>query len=127
MHLACDKPNFEIMLFLLMHSSDYNVKNSKGFKPGENIIEARYMAYQSGRQYQIIDAVRCEFAYADGTTIAPQTYASLAREVVRRWMASPGHRENILNARMREHGFALAPNRDTSLCGGIFATQVLAR
>jgi uncharacterized protein YkwD len=94
---------------------------------GENIIEARYMAYQSGRQYQIIDAVRCEFAYADGTMIAPQTYASLAREVVRRWMASPGHRENILDAGMREHGFALAPNRDTSLCGGIFATQVLAR
>ena len=94
---------------------------------GENIIEARYMAYQSGRQYQIIDAVRCEFAYADGTAIAPQTYASLAREVVRRWMASPGHRENILDAGMREHGFALAPNRDTSLCGGIFATQVLAR
>ena len=39
--MACDKPNFEIMLFLLMQGSDYNVKNSKGYKPGENIIEAR--------------------------------------------------------------------------------------
>ena len=38
---ACDKPNFEIMLFLLMQGSDYNVKNTKGYKPGENIIEAR--------------------------------------------------------------------------------------
>ena len=41
LHLACDKPNFEIMLFLLMQGSEYNVKNSKGYKPGENIIEAR--------------------------------------------------------------------------------------
>ncbi|MEL7153327.1 MAG: CAP domain-containing protein [Pseudomonadota bacterium] len=93
----------------------------------ENIIEARFMAYESGRQYQVIDPVRCAFAYADGQVIPPQTYASLAQEVVRRWLASPGHRANLLNPAIREHGFALAPNRDTSLCGGIFATQVLAR
>ena len=93
----------------------------------ENIIEARYMAYESGRQYQIIDPVRCAFAYADGSTIPPHTYASFALEVVQRWMESPGHRANLLNPAVREHGFALAPNRDTSLCGGIYATQVLAR
>lgn len=101
-----------------------------GFRFGgvaENIIEARYMAYESGRKYQIIDAVRCAFAYADGRIIPPQTYASLAREVVGRWMDSPGHRKNILTSGMREHGFALAPNKDSSLCGGIYATQVLAR
>lgn len=93
----------------------------------ENIIDARYMAYESGRRYQVIDPVRCAFAYADGQSIPPHTYASMARELVTRWMASNGHRENILNPAMRQHGFALAPNRDTNLCGGVYATQVLAR
>lgn len=93
----------------------------------ENIIEARYMAYRNGAKYQVIDPVRCEFAYADGETIRPHTYASLARDVIRRWMESPGHRANILTPDLRAHGFALAPNKDTSLCGGIYATQVMAR
>ena len=34
LHLACEKPNLEIMLFLLMQSSDYTVKNNKGYKSG---------------------------------------------------------------------------------------------
>lgn len=93
----------------------------------ENIIESRYMAYRNGAPFQIIDAVRCEFAYADGERIKPHSYATLAREVVTRWMASTGHRENILTPELRAHGFALAPNSDPSLCGGIFATQVMAR
>ena len=41
MHLACEKPNLEIMLFLLMQGSDYSVKNSKGYKAGENTLDAR--------------------------------------------------------------------------------------
>ena len=93
----------------------------------ENIIEARYMAYENGRQFHVLDPVRCDFAYVNGEKILPQTYASVARQMVRRWMKSPGHRANILNAGVREHGFALAPNKDRSLCGGIYATQVLAR
>ncbi|MEM7213510.1 MAG: CAP domain-containing protein [Pseudomonadota bacterium] len=93
----------------------------------ENIIESRYMAYRYGAPYQVIDAVRCEFSYADGEKIRPHTYATLAREVVTRWMESPGHRGNILTPDLRAHGFALAPNADSSLCGGIYATQVMAR
>jgi ankyrin repeat protein len=45
LHLACEKPNLEIMLFLLMQGSDYAVKNNKGYKPGENTLDARmYMS-----------------------------------------------------------------------------------
>lgn len=93
----------------------------------ENIIDARYMAYQSGRKFQIVDQASCRFAYEDGTPIPAQTYASLAAELVQRWMDSPGHRANILNKGMREHGFAAVPSKSTSLCGGILATQVFAR
>ena len=93
----------------------------------ENIIEARYMAYESRRRYEVIDPARCEFAYADGTPIDAHTYASLAREVIGRWMNSPGHRRNILHRTHRAHGFAIAPNSVRSLCGGLFGVQVMGR
>jgi hypothetical protein len=41
LHLACEKPNLEIMLFLLMQGSDYSIKNAKGYKAGENTLDAR--------------------------------------------------------------------------------------
>jgi ankyrin repeat protein len=41
LHLACEKPNLEIILFLLMEGTDYTVKNNKGYKPGENTLDAR--------------------------------------------------------------------------------------
>lgn len=44
LHLACEKPNLEIMLFLLMQGSDYTIKNNKGYKPGENTLDARMSA-----------------------------------------------------------------------------------
>ena len=93
----------------------------------ENIVELGYFAYRSGEPYRVIDQVRCEFAYEDGSEIVAHTYASFAREVVRQWMFSPGHRANLLNPNLTQHGFALAPNSETALCGGIFGTQVLAR
>lgn len=93
----------------------------------ENIIEARYMAYESRRRYEVIDPALCEFVYADGTPIDAHTYASLAREVIRRWMDSPGHRRNLLHLTHRAHGFAIAPNSVRSLCGGLFGAQVMGR
>ena len=41
LHLACEKPNLEIILFLLMQGSDYTIKNNKHNKPGENTLDAR--------------------------------------------------------------------------------------
>jgi hypothetical protein len=29
------------MLFLLMQGSEYSIKNGKGYKPGENTLDAR--------------------------------------------------------------------------------------
>ncbi|MFK7942478.1 MAG: CAP domain-containing protein [Paracoccaceae bacterium] len=92
----------------------------------ENLLEARFMAYQSGRQYQVIDPVRCEFAYADGTPIRRHTYASMGREAVTRWLDSPGHRRNLLNPDLTRHGAALVANKDKSLCGGAYITQVFS-
>lgn len=93
----------------------------------ENIIESHFMAYQSGARYQIVDAARCQFRYSNGGAIPPHSYASLASELVTRWMDSPGHRRNILTPDMTVHGFAMAANATTALCGGLYGTQVLAR
>ena len=93
----------------------------------ENIIESHFVAYESGARYRVTDEKRCAFQYIDGRTIARHTYGSLAREVVTRWMDSPGHRRNILTRDLRHHGFAMAANKDQALCGGIYATQVMGR
>lgn len=90
----------------------------------ENIIEARYMAYRNGAPYRVEDATACLFRYTDGTPLKRQSYASLADEIVARWMESPGHRRNLMDPALRRHGFALAPTRDPALCGGLYGAQV---
>ena len=95
-------------------------------RAAENLLEERFLAYQSGRQYQIIDPVRCQFVYTDGTKIQRHTYASLGQQAVQRWLDSPGHRRNLLDPALTRHGAALIANNNTSLCGGAFVTQVFA-
>lgn len=34
LHLACERPNLEIILFLVLQGSDTTIKNNKGSKPG---------------------------------------------------------------------------------------------
>jgi ankyrin repeat protein len=41
LHLACERPNLEIILFLMLQGSDISIKNNKGYKPGENTLDAR--------------------------------------------------------------------------------------
>jgi uncharacterized protein YkwD len=96
-------------------------------KVAENIIEAHFMAYRNGARFQVVDASRCKFRYSSGAEIPAHSYGSLATELVSRWMNSPGHRQNILTPDLQDHGFALAANGETALCGGLYATQVLAR
>lgn len=95
-------------------------------RAAENIIESRYMAYENSTRFQVIDAARCLFVTADGRPLERHTYQTLAKEVVDRWLASEGHRRNLLDPDVGRHGFAIAPNRSTSLCGGIYAAQVFA-
>ena len=92
----------------------------------ENIIEATYMAYESGTRYSIVDARRCRFRDGRGREIPRHSYASMARDFVGQWMASPGHRRNIVDPALRRHGAALAPNGNARLCGGVFAVQVFS-
>ncbi len=53
------------------------------------------------------------FSYTqNGPPILPQTYMSLATDVVESWMNSPGHRRNILNENLKYMGVGSAHYKD---------------
>ena len=57
--------------------------------------------------------------YEVGENIAWGTlYLATPRAIVATWMASPGHRANILDARYRETGIGVAPHAPSSLAHG---------
>lgn len=69
----------------------------------------------------------CSFVYADTGAAAPRhSYASLARSTVARWMASPGHRKNILEPGFRRMGAGFAVKAGGALCGDVYLAQVFA-
>lgn len=92
----------------------------------ENLGQGWYMDYEPGRPFTTDDEAACRFRYTDGTEIQRHSYASLAEDLVAAWMASPGHRENILREGITVHGFSVAATGDTTLCGKLYATQLFA-
>jgi uncharacterized protein YkwD len=91
------------------HTSSIRIKRTvqdrfhlEGLNPkyyGENICSTYGLQYQSGRKVNPPYPTG-EFTYAYTSKrekIPPHTYISFAKEVVKLWMNSPGHRQNILN------------------------------
>jgi uncharacterized protein YkwD len=68
----------------------------------------------------------CAFATGGGQSIPAHTYASLARTVVGYWMASPGHRKNVLNRQVSMVGSGAALNTNAPYCGQFFLSQNFA-
>ena len=56
--------------------------------------------------------------------LRPNTYEGFARSVVKAWMASPGHRLNMLRREVSYLGCALRPTKTASGVEMIFAVQV---
>ena len=71
--------------------------------------------------------VGCRFTYGDTRQPVPvHTYASLAREVVGRWLASPKHRESLLNARYQRLGSGVGVDPTGPACGDFYLVQDFA-
>lgn len=76
--------------------------NRSGINPtyiGENILSTFGIQYQEGQKIRKPTRPG-EFQYrstSQWVPIPPHTYFSLAESMVRLWMNSPGHRQNILN------------------------------
>ena len=75
-----------------------------------------------GLSFRILDKQNCTFASYDGNRLPPHSYASLARHAVSLWMASKGHRRNILDPKVTRVSTAAAYG-DGQYCGQFWLTQ----
>ncbi|MGR3661610.1 MAG: CAP domain-containing protein [Paracoccaceae bacterium] len=73
-----------------------------------------------------IGATSCSFETRYGRQIEKHSYASLALRIVDLWMASPGHRVNVLDNRMRLTGSAVALDPSATHCGVYYMSQEFA-
>lgn len=108
------------------HTSKIRIKRSvqdrfhlEGLNPqyyGENICSTHGLQYQSGRKVNP-PYPSGEFTYAFTSkreVIPPHTYLSFAQSVVKLWMDSPSHRQNILNPNFQTLGCGARLYRDKS-------------
>lgn len=87
--------------------SENSMLDEAARKKGENMFEEDYWAHYSpsGKDpWGFINESGYKFVYA-GENLARNFYTS--KEVVDAWMASPSHRDNILNSRYKEIGIAV--------------------
>jgi uncharacterized protein YkwD len=69
----------------------------------------------------------CRFAYADTREPVPiHTYASLAKEAVSRWLASPKHRASLLSPTYRRLGAGVGVDPGGPACGDLYLVQDFA-
>lgn len=69
----------------------------------------------------------CSFVYGDTMTAVPiHTYASLAQQVVSRWLASPKHRASLLSADYQRLGAGVGVDPAGPACGDLYLVQDFA-
>jgi len=89
----------------------------------ENISQRNVYTFEK-RKFIIEDAASCKFSYLGSHRSVPQhSYKSLAQSAVKGWMASTGHRLNILTRSFRKIGTGMAIDRSAPHCGDVLLTQ----
>jgi uncharacterized protein YkwD len=88
----------------------------------ENIGFVPRMAFPEP-SFRIVDSARCVFQSRAGEPVSPHTYGSLARTIVREWMASPSHRTSLLNGNFTRVSHAVAFDARAPFCGRFYITQ----
>ena len=69
----------------------------------------------------------CSFTYGDTREAVPvHTYASLAEQVVTRWLHSPKHRESLLSRSYQRLGAGMGVDRGGAACGDFYLVQDFA-
>ncbi|MEO0701363.1 MAG: CAP domain-containing protein [Pseudomonadota bacterium] len=88
----------------------------------ENIAQLPRYAFGT-RQFRVVDRRSCQFEDARGRTIPAHSYGSLAQRVVALWLASPGHRRNVLDASVTTMAAGTAFSASNT-CGDFWITQI---
>ena len=92
-------------------------------RAAENIAKRNAFAF-GGQKFQIRDAAACHFVNdATKKRVPVHGYASLAQAAVRGWMASKGHRRNILDPKLAITATGIAVDASAPHCGSILLTQ----
>lgn len=93
----------------------------------ENLALMSLFNFRPGEAFELLDEDNCVFRDPEsGELYRRRTYAELAKVLVDGWMASPGHRANLLNDRYRRLGSGLSIDPDRDYCGSVYATQNFA-
>ncbi len=97
-----------------------------GSRAGAENIAMVHRYQIDGQPVFVRNAGACHFTNRRGQPIGAHSYASLAAHLVAQWMASPGHRTNLLHPRLTRvaHAGAVAPHRAS--CGRVYAVQIFA-
>jgi uncharacterized protein YkwD len=92
----------------------------------ENVATAFDLQYESGKSfYPRVEGDREIVSYTpNGPAIPRHTYATFAEALVRSWMNSPGHRENILNPEAEFLGSSCLPDREKAAMRKFYCAQV---
>jgi uncharacterized protein YkwD len=91
----------------------------------ENIALPPRYKFTSKKPFTVVDRAKCQFLDPDtNERIAPHSYSSMALSVVSQWMASKGHRDNILSRYADKMGAALIFDNSETACGRFYITQV---
>ncbi len=91
----------------------------------ENVAMVFGIRYQSGNNVypRLVEGKRVYAREPDGTAIAPHTYRTFANNLVGEWMASPGHRKNILASDPRFLGVSCLHDRAALGMDRFYCTQ----
>ena len=93
----------------------------------ENLATAKRLEIGDGQPVYPVGRDRCAYTYTPrGQRVPVRTYDSLANNLVTRWLESPGHRRNLLNADYTRHGASGVIDPAGQLCDSISATQLFA-
>jgi len=98
--------------------------SGESFRRGGENIALNFVYALNGRPFT---GGGCNFRYqGTGQPVPRHSYATMAEELMTSWMASPGHRENILNRRFTRMGAAIGVDARGQQCGQIYAAQAFA-
>jgi len=92
----------------------------------ENVASAFGRRYQSGQKFYVREeSGRKVYSLTPNGPIIPMhTYLSFAEALLDEWMASPGHRQNILHKSSRFLGCACESGEDDAAMAKFYCTQV---
>jgi len=98
-----------------------------GGRGGAENLAMLHLYRLDGRPVFVRDQAGCVFTDTAGRQVGRHSVASLAAQVVDNWMASPGHRANLMDPRLRHVGAGVAIAPGGRSCGQVYVTQVFAR